>query len=160
MQKISLLACLSENNVLGNKGQLIYRIKDDLKRFKALTIGKTVVMGRKTYESIGRPLPDRTNVVLSQSKRPEDLPSELIWVNSLEECENQLKDQEVFVIGGGEIYNAFLHKADEIYLTVVHRTAEGDAFFPPFDESKFEVIDKEEHLDSDPPFTYITYIKK
>ena len=133
---ISLIVAASTNNVIGNDGELPWRLSDDLKRFKAVTMGKPIVMGRKTFESIGRPLPGRQNIVIS---RQDGLTADgCDVVQSIEQAvEVAGAAEEIMVIGGSEIYAAFLPLADRIYLTRVHAEFEGDAFFPSLDESKW-----------------------
>lgn len=129
---ISLIAAISENNIIGNNGTLPWHLPRDFKHFKETTLGHPVVMGRKTYESIGRPLPGRENIVLTRQE---------ISIEGVKTCKNpeevieSYKDQEIFIIGGGEIYTLFLPHADKIYLTRVHTEAEGDALFPTLDNT-------------------------
>ena len=133
---ISLIVAASTNNVIGNDGELPWRLSDDLKRFKAVSMGKPIVMGRKTFESIGRPLPGRQNIVIS---RQDGFAADgCDVVQSIEEAvEVAAAAEEIMVIGGSQIYAAFLPLADRIYLTRVHAEVEGDAFFPSLDESKW-----------------------
>ena len=124
---ITLIAACSTNRVIGKNNTLIWKVPGDLKRFKELTSGHTVLMGRKTYESIGRPLPNRRNIILSRNK---DLVVEgcLVYSNLLEVLE--LYKNDLFVIGGEEIYRQTLGYADKVELTLIHKDYEGDAFFP------------------------------
>jgi len=126
---ISLVVAVSTNNVIGMQGDLPWRLSSDLKRFKSLTLGKPVVMGRLTYESIGRPLPGRQNIVIT---RQRDFAAEgCDVVTSIDEAIDVAGDaNEVMIIGGGEIYRQFLPRADRIYLTRVQADIDGDAFFP------------------------------
>lgn len=144
---ISLIAAITKTLAIGNKGDLVVRISDDLKRFKALTTGHPIIMGRKTYQSIGRPLPNRTNIVVS---RDVDLKIEgAIVCKTLDEAFNvaaSKEQDEIFVIGGGEIYRQSLPRADKLYLTLVDVELPGDVFFP--DYSAFtRVIKKEDRTD-------------
>jgi dihydrofolate reductase len=161
--KISMIAALSDTTrAIGRNNELLWKISDDLKRFKALTTGHAIVMGRKTYESIGRPLPNRTNIIITRNHN--FLPEGCIVVHSLEEAletaknveqENHPEDQqEIFIIGGGEIYHNALPFADRLYLTLVESQADGDTHFPDFSSFTKE-ISKEEHLDHIPPYTYV-----
>lgn len=128
--KIIIIAALNENRVIGKDGKLPWHISDDLKRFKSLTVGHTVLMGRKTYESIGKPLPNRRNVVITSGQI-----SEIETYNSIEIALERLKDEEkIFVIGGGTIYAQLLDKADCLYLTIVHNKIEGDTYFPEYEK--------------------------
>ncbi len=129
--KISIVVAVTRKNAaIGNGGNLLFRISDDLKRFKALTLGHPVIMGRKTFESIGRPLPDRTNFVITRN--PDYKVANIVTVHSLEEAIQKAGelDSEVFLIGGGEIYKQGLPYTDKLYLTIVDSDAEGDVFFP------------------------------
>ena len=118
---------MSKNRVIGNNNELIWKLSSDLKRFKELTTGHPVVMGRKTYESIGRPLPNRRNIIITRNSEYEIEGCET--VSSLEEA-LLLTGSNCFIIGGGEIYKQSLELADKIYLTLVHHEFEGDTQFP------------------------------
>ncbi len=131
---ISLIVAASTNNVIGNDGELPWRLSDDLKRFKAVTMGKPIVMGRKTFESIGRPLPGRQNIVITRQDNFEADGCDVVQ-STAEAVEVAVGAEEIMVIGGSEIYAAFLPIADRIYLTRVHTEVEGDAFFPSLDET-------------------------
>jgi dihydrofolate reductase len=133
---ISLVVAVSTNNVIGVDGELPWRLSDDLKRFKAVTMGKPIVMGRKTYESIGRPLPGRKNIVIT---RQADFTAEGcdIVKSTAEAVAAAEGADEIMVIGGSQIYAAFLPLAERVYLTRVHTEVEGDAFFPPLDEAEW-----------------------
>jgi dihydrofolate reductase len=142
MNNLSIIVAVAENNVIGANNQLIWHISDDLKRFKALTTGHCIVMGRKTFESIGKPLPKRTNIVVSRNK---NLVIEGCTVStSLQEAIAACPaNQEVFIIGGGELYRQALPLAHKIYLTIVHRHFEGDTYFPEIDYSQWQVVASE-----------------
>ena len=124
---IKIIVAMSENRVIGNNNELIWKLSSDLKRFKELTTNNTVVMGRKTYESIGRPLPNRRNIIITRNS--EYLVEGCEIVSSLEEA-LLLTNNKCFIIGGGEIYKQSLEVADKIYLTLVHKEFEGDTQFP------------------------------
>lgn len=137
--RISVIVAVAQNGVIGDKNTLIWHISEDLKHFKQITSGHPVIMGRKTYESLGRPLPNRTNVVITRQK-DYSAPGCVI-VNSLEQgielfadkqCECQ-SGGEVFIIGGAEIYRQAMPIADRFYLTVVHHDYGGDTYFPEWD---------------------------
>lgn len=124
IKMIKIVVAVSKNNVIGKDNKLLWRQSEDLKRFKSLTLGQKVVMGRKTYESIGKPLPGRDNYVITKSIDKIEgcnILGTLEEVNSLE--------GDIFIIGGGEIYNKFIKIADEIYLTIIDCEVEGDTFF-------------------------------
>ena len=134
--KISMIAAIaSENRALGLNGRLIYAISEDLKRFKEITSGHPIIMGRKTFESIGMPLPNRRNIVIT---RDEDyFAEEVVIVHSLEEALGLVQNEdEVFIIGGGEIYKEALEMADKLYLTIVEGSPEADTYFPDYSDFK------------------------
>jgi dihydrofolate reductase len=160
--KLSMIAALSTNNVIGINNDIPWRLSTDLKRFKALTMGHHLLMGRKTYESVGRPLPGRVTVVIT--RREEYAPEGVTVVHSLEEAIRvaaAAHDEEAFIAGGAEIYEQSMHRADRMYLTRVHADIEGDTFFPDFDDvSEWRLVDSE-HFDADEknehPFSFLTY---
>ncbi|MEP0069558.1 dihydrofolate reductase [Pyruvatibacter sp.] len=136
--RISLVVAVAENGVIGSDNDLPWRLKGDLKHFKATTMGKPIIMGRKTYESIGRPLPGRTNIVMSRSR--SDLPEGVVQVSSLEEAFKAAEAcdaQEACVTGGAEIYALALPYAHTLHFTRVHMDADGDTVFPEFDEAQW-----------------------
>jgi len=139
--KVSIIAAMSSNRVIGKNAGLPWYLPADLKFFKELTLGHAIVMGRRTYETIGRPLPGRRNVVVT---RQTGLKFEGIEVvHSLREAMDLLKGEtEVFIAGGGEIYRRALDLADRIYLTLIHAEIEGDTWFPEFDESAWELVER------------------
>lgn len=141
-RKIALVVAMDQNRAIGRAGALPWHLPDDLKRFKALTLGKTVLMGRKTYQSIGRPLPHRRNVVLTRD--PSFGAEGVEVVHSLEEA---LKlDEELMVIGGGEIYALFLPLATHLHLTLVDTAVTGaDAFFPVWSSQDWSETFREFH---------------
>jgi dihydrofolate reductase len=124
---IKIIVAMSRNRVIGNANTLIWHLPEDLKRFKELTTGNTIVMGRKTYESIGRPLPNRRSIIITRDTNYQVEGCEV--VNSLEEA-LLLSNNDCFIIGGGEIYRQALDKADRIYLTLIEKNFEGDTTFP------------------------------
>ena len=156
---VSLVAAMSENRVIGKEGGLPWRLPRDLQHFKRLTIDHTVIMGRKTFAEVKRPLANRRNVVITRN--PEFRPHGVTVVPSLEEAlALGATEDEVFVIGGGEIYRLALPRADRIYLTVVHAVVEGDTYFPEFEGSAW-VLENEERHEADAKhaysFTFRTY---
>ncbi len=135
---ISVIVAVARNGVIGDGNRLIWHIGEDLRRFKAITSGHPVVMGRKTWESLGRPLPGRTNVVVTRQALAFDGAR---TVHSLAEAAALFPDdEEVFIIGGAQIYAEALPAADRLYLTRVGRSYEGDARFPEWDESDWRLI--------------------
>lgn len=143
---VSLIVAVAGNGAIGKDNQLLWRLPDDLKRFKQLTMGKPMIMGRKTFQSIGRPLPGRTSIVITRSSTNGfEGVSEVNSVNEALKVAVQTGTDEVFVIGGGEVYQLFLPLADRIYLTIVDTTPEGDAYFKLDDPEKWQVISSEKH---------------
>jgi dihydrofolate reductase len=152
--KLALIAAIARNRVIGRGGTLPWHLPDDLKRFKRLTTGHAVLMGRATYDSIGGPLPNRRNVVLTS--RPVD---GVECYPSLEGALTALAALDrVFVIGGGMLYARLLEQADELYLTLLHQEVEGDTFFPPYAHligPRFRETAREEH----PDFTFVDLVR-
>lgn len=153
-----------ENRVIGKNNTLIWHLPADLKRFKALTTGHVIIMGRKTFESIGRPLPNRTTIVIS---RQTDLQIEgVILANSVEEAILKAKSitrEDIYIVGGAEIYTLSLPLADQILVTQLHDIFEGDAFFPEISPEIWEVTEKERGITDEQntyQFSYITYSRK
>ncbi|HEX4104413.1 MAG TPA: dihydrofolate reductase [Candidatus Paceibacterota bacterium] len=146
---ISLIGAMGKNREFGLGDQLPWHLPDDLKHFKALTRGHTVIMGRKTYESIGKPLPDRKNIIITRNK---DFKADgCVVVGSMEEALAETKndpagnDRKVFVIGGAEIYKLALPYAQKIYLTLVDASPKADKYFPEFGEKEWRLIKEESH---------------
>ncbi|KAA3602012.1 MAG: dihydrofolate reductase [Calditrichaeota bacterium] len=141
--RISLIFAKSSNGVIGKENTLPWHLSADLKRFKKITSGNSILMGRKTYESIGRPLPNRKNVVITRQKDFEA--KGCVVANSLEEAIEGCKDEaEIFVIGGSEIYKQAMKFADRIHLTEIHEDFEGDAFAPEFDLKDWQETSRED----------------
>jgi len=143
---ISIIVAVSENGVIGLNNQLIWRLPDDLKRFKQLTLGHPMIMGRKTFESIGKPLPGRQSIIIT---RDENFSFEgTIVAHSLEEAVDEAKKSgadEAFIIGGGDIYNQVQDIADKLYITEVHTDTEGDTFFKIQKPDLWKEIEKTHH---------------
>lgn len=134
---ISIIVATSKNRVIGNNNSLIWKLPADLKRFKQITTGNTIVMGRKTYESIGKPLPNRRNIIITRDTNY--LADNCEIVNSIEEA-LMLCNNDCFIIGGGEIYKQSIDIADKIYLTLVQEDFEGDTYFPEIGKEWTKVI--------------------
>lgn len=157
---ISIIVAIAENNAIGKDNRLLWHIPGDLKRFKKITSGHTVIMGKRTYESLPlRPLPNRTNIVIT------DVPGELIpgclMAYSIEDAMNICnKDEENFVIGGESVYRQFLPLADKLYLTVIRKPFEADAFFPEINFDEWKLIEKTD-IETDPEtdflYSYLIY---
>jgi dihydrofolate reductase len=145
---ISIIVATAENGVIGKNNQLLWKLSADLKQFKTLTTGHSVIMGRKTFESIGRPLPNRTNIVISR-QTGLTLPDGVLKVNSLETAietaKNHAGNEEVFIIGGGNIYEQAIKITDKVYLTEVKACIEGDTFFPALDADEWNEIARISH---------------
>jgi dihydrofolate reductase len=144
---ISIIVAASANNVIGREGELPWRLSDDLKRFKAITMGKPVVMGRKTWESIGRPLPGRDNIVITRQPGFEAHGCHVV-ASTHEAIAAAAGADEIMVIGGSEIYALFLPEAGRVYLTRVHAEVEGDAFFGELGE-EWTLVSDEFHAADD-----------
>ena len=152
---ISLIAAVAENGVIGREGGLPWRIPEDLKFFKATTMGKPVIMGRKTWESIGRPLPGRLNIVLTRD--PAWHAAGALVAHDLDAALRAARDSgaiEAMIIGGADIYEMALPVAGRIYLTRIEREFEGDAMFPAFDPREWNEIARVEKSAGDVPFDY------
>ncbi len=141
--QISIIAALTDDLLIGADNQMIWHLPSDLKHFKTLTLGKPILMGRKTYEAIGRPLPERRNVIISRQK---DLQYEGCEVyDSLDKALGAVKDApEIMIIGGGEIYKQALPKANTMYLTYVHHDFTGDTYFPEWDDEKWQEVERQD----------------
>ena len=141
---VSLVVAAAKNNVIGRDGELPWHLPDDLRHFKRLTTGKPIIMGRRTFESIGRPLPDRHNIVMTRD--PDYTAGDCDVVTSASDA---LKlagdDSEVMVIGGGQVYRDFLPRADRIYLTRVQAEIDGDTHFPEIDSNDWQMVSSEHH---------------
>ncbi len=160
---ISIIVAVSDDWGIGMNNELLWHIPEDLKRFKKLTMGKTIIMGKRTWESLPRrPLPGRKNIVLT------DIPDECIdgsvtaytIEDALSKC---VQDEEIFVIGGGMVYRQFMPIADRLYITHVHKKAPADVWFPKIDRRKWKIIEKEECISEDEnriPYTYVVYARK
>ncbi|TYB78288.1 dihydrofolate reductase [Bizionia myxarmorum] len=159
---ITMIVAAGENNSIGKNNQMIWNLKDDFKRFKSLTSGHHIIMGRKTYESLDKPLPNRTNVVITRQPNYQ-VPDGVIVVNSLEDALDAARaDKQPFIIGGGEIYKQGLNFADKLEITRVHAEFDGDTFFPEIDMTNWKEVTRTEHSKDENHaynFSYITYIR-
>jgi dihydrofolate reductase len=160
---ISIIVAVSEDYGIGKDNELLWHIPDDLKRFKNLTYGQSVIMGKKTWESLPKkPLPGRKNIVLTDD--PHECIDCSITAYSIKDALGKCgKDEEIFIIGGGSIYKQFLPFADRLYVTHVHKKAPADTFFPEIDALIWESIEKEEHEEDgkdNPSYTYTIYQRK
>jgi len=150
---ISLIAAMDKNRVIGNKGKLPWNLPADMKFFRDKTRGKPVIMGRKTYESIGKPLPDRKNIIITHDN---EYKADCTIVHSADEAVIAADNvEEVMVIGGSQIYKEFFPKANRIYLTKIDAEFEGDTYFPEFKIEEWKEVSYEDHeRDAENPFDY------
>ena len=155
---ISHIVAMASNRVIGNRGEIPWKIPGEQKMFKEITMGHTMVMGRKTYEAIGRPLPGRTNIVVPRQADYQAPGCKVVHdiKIALESCPPD--ESEVFIIGGGQIYEETISIADRIYLTVLPREVSGDTYFAEFSESDYEII-KSEFIDAVEPYHFYIYEK-
>jgi dihydrofolate reductase len=160
---ISIIVAVSDDWGIGMKNELLWRIPEDMKRFRKLTMGKTIIMGKKTWESLPkRPLQGRKNIVLT------DVHGEIIdgsvTAYSIEDAlDKSRSDDEIFIIGGGTVYRQFMNVADRLYITHVHKNAPADVYFPEPDPDKWEIINSEDYITADDdrlPYTYVIYGRK
>jgi len=155
---IAIIAAVAENGVIGAGNQLPWRLPADLKRFKALTIGHTLVMGRKTFDSIGRPLPGRTTIVVTRDRGWTR--EGVTVVHSLDDALSRAQgaaSADVFIAGGGEIYAQAMTRADRLYLTHVKERFDGDAWFPTIDPKVWRAVEREPHDEGPLHFEFVTY---
>lgn len=160
---ISIIVAVSDDWGIGKDNELLWHIPEDLKRFKRLTLGKCIIMGKRTWESLPkRPLPGRNNIVMTDV--PNDCIDCAVTAYSIEDalrkCANE---KEVFVIGGGSVYRQFMGIADRLYITHVHRRAPADVFFPKIDMRSWRIVEKEEFVQDEGnplPYTYVVYERK
>ena len=144
MQMISIIAAITKNNVLGKDNKMPWHLPAELQYFKKVTLGKPVIMGRKTFESIGRPLPGRENIVIT--RQVDFTPTGVTIKHDLQSAINYVKDiEEVMIIGGANLYQQAINFADKMYLTVIDFECEGDVFFPTWDDEQWNIIKKETH---------------
>lgn len=152
---INIIVAISINGVIGKGGRIPWRIPNDLTYFKVTTMGHPIVMGRKTYESIGKPLPGRVNIVLTRD-RDYVVPGGVV-TDSIDYVMELARKQDVFVIGGAQVYEVFLPMAGRLYITNVYREFEGDSFFPPFDKTIWRLIYKSPLHDVPIPYQHFIY---
>ncbi|MFA6924595.1 MAG: dihydrofolate reductase [Bacteroidales bacterium] len=162
MTVISIIVAVAENNVIGKDNKLIWHLPADLVNFKKITMGHHIIMGRKTFESIGKPLPGRTSVIITKQK--DYKVDGCITANSLEEALGiASNDTEVFIVGGAEIYRQSIDIADKIYFTKVYENFGGDVFFPEIDMNKWEISSKTDFLPDEKnkiQYSFIIFVKK
>lgn len=153
-KQITMIVAVAENGAIGKDNNLLWHISGDLKRFKAITTGHSIIMGRKTYLSFPkRPLPDRKNIILTHGDTEYE---GAYTAKNIEDALALCESDEIFIIGGESIYRQFLPYTTKIYLTRVHREYEADTFFPELNMEDWNITETDEHLDGEPPFSYIT----
>lgn len=159
---LSAIVAMASNRVIGNRNKLPWHLPADLKHFKAITTGHTIVMGRKTYESIGRPLPNRTNIILTRDANYHVAGCE-ISTDIEKTLQAHHAEPEVFIIGGAEIYKQLLPRITRIYLTLVHHDVVGDAYFPELNKQEWQETAREDHAadaENKYEYSFITLQKK
>ncbi len=162
-KNISIIVAIARNYAIGKDNQLLWHLSDDLKRFKELTTGHTIIMGKKTFESLPvKPLPNRKSIVITDNKN--ETINGCVMAYSIDEAiEKADPISENFVIGGGSIYKQFLHIADKLYLTIVHKDFDADTFFPEINFDEWEEIEKKENMTDEKSgltYSYLIYKRK
>ncbi len=154
---IALIVAFARNQVIGNKGAIPWKIKGEQKRFKELTTGNVVIMGRRSYEEIGKPLPNRTTNVISNTKNFDA--ENCMTAKSLQEAINMAGNRDIYISGGAKLYEEALPLVEKMYITEIDRDIEGDTFFPQFNK---ELFTKEinEQFEGEIPYTYVTYTRR
>jgi dihydrofolate reductase len=161
---IKILVAFDENRVIGKNNALIWHLPADLQRFKALTTGHVIIMGRKTYESIGRPLPNRTTIAIT--RQAEFKPDGIITAHSLDEAILKAKSisrDDIYIVGGAEIYQVGLSHADQILVTQLHDIFDGDTYFPEIPADTWEVVSRERGVTDEKnkfQYSFLTYQRK
>lgn len=154
---ISLIVAYANNQVIGNKGCIPWKIKGEQKRFREITTGNVVIMGRRSYEEIGRPLPNRTTIVVSNTKDFNG--DNCFTAKSLDEAIKMAGDRDIYISGGARLYEEALPIVEKMYITEIDCDIEGDTYFPAFDKEQF-IKEIDEVVDGEIPYTYVTYIRK
>ena len=161
---LSIIVAKAKNNAIGKNNQLLWHLSDDLKRFKKLTTGHTIIMGRKTFESLGRVLPNRKHIVFTQNPDFKVDDENVEVVHSMLQIQEYIEnDEEAFVIGGAVIYNLLMPYVKKMYVTEIDKEFDGDVFFPRIDEEKWKEISREkgpEDGENDFTYEYVTYEKR
>ncbi|MDB5010718.1 MAG: dfrA [Mucilaginibacter sp.] len=155
---VSIVVAISENHAIGKDNKLLWHLPNDLKHFKEITTGHTIIMGRKTYDSVGRPLPNRRNIIITRQNMTI---AGCEVVNSIDAALALCADEaEVFIVGGAEIYRQSLQLTDRIYLTIVHQEFDGDSYFPDIKENEWAATAREDHEPDNKnllPYSFITF---
>ena len=161
---LSIVVAISENNVIGKNNKLLWHIPEDMKRFKELTTGHTIIMGRKTFESIGKVLPDRRHIILTRDSEYVVNNENVDIVNDINELDSYIDEtEENFIIGGAIIYNQLIKRADKVYMTKIHKVFDGDAYFPKLSETEWKEVERKHGLKNEKnpyDYEYITYVRR
>ncbi|HRG18075.1 MAG TPA: dihydrofolate reductase [Flavobacterium lutivivi] len=160
---IITIAAVAQNNALGKDNDLLWHLPDDFKRFKSLTTGHYIIMGRKTFESFPKPLPNRTHIIITRQKE-YPVPDNCFVASSLTQAiEMCPKNEDIYIIGGGEIYKQSMDFADKLEITKVHQSFDADTFFPEIDDNKWKLHEEVFHPEDEKHkygFSFLTYLKK
>lgn len=160
---IITIAAVAQNNALGKNNDLLWHLPDDFKRFKTLTSGHYIIMGRKTFESFPKPLPNRTHIIITRQEKytvPDNCFVSKNLTHAIEICP---KNEDIYIIGGGEIYAQSMDIADKLEITKVHQSFEADTFFPEIDNTKWKLVEEVFHPEDEKhkfSFSFLTYLKK
>ncbi|MHC6180127.1 dihydrofolate reductase [Clostridium sp. JNZ X4-2] len=157
---LNIIAAINQNYVLGRDNQLIWHIPEDLKRFKKITWGKTIIMGRKTFESLPKVLPGRKHIVVTRDENYSILDNRVTVIHSIKHIlKYKYSPQEVFITGGAQLYTQMLPYCSRLYLTEIMSFEDGDAHFPEFNRKGYKVIEYEKHCDKNIKYTFLTFEK-
>jgi dihydrofolate reductase len=159
---ISIIVAIGKNRVIGKDNQLIWHLPADLKRFKQITMGHSMIMGRKTFESIGKALPGRTTVIVTRDKnyKQDNCLVAYSTEQAIEICKN---DSEIFIVGGAQIFEKAIALTDKIYLTQIHESFDGDVFFPALNEDEWKIIWQEDHTADEKnkyDYSFVDYVRR
>lgn len=154
---IALIVAFAKDQVIGNKGCIPWKIKGEQKRFKKLTTGNVVIMGRRSYEEIGKPLPNRTTIVISSTQNYDG--ENCMTAKSVAEAIEMAGERDIYISGGARVYEEALPLVEKMYITEVDLEVEGDTYFPPFDKEQF-IKEIDERFEGEIPYTYVTYTRK
>ena len=154
---IALIVAFAKDQVIGNKGCIPWKIKGEQKRFKELTTGNVVIMGRRSYEEIGKPLPNRTTIVISGTKNFDG--ENCMTAKSVAEAIEMAGDKDIYISGGARVYEEALPLVEKMYITEIDLEVEGDTYFPSFDKEQF-IKEIDERFEGEIPYTYVTYTRE
>ena len=161
---LSIIVAKASNNVIGKDNALIWHLPEDLKRFKALTTGHTIIMGRRTFESLGRVLPNRKHIILCNDAEMNIDDENVEILDDLKLLNQYIEsDEECFVIGGATIYKLLMPYSNKLYITHINQEFEGDVYFPEIDENEWEAVEREKGLTNEEnpyDYEYVTYVRK